>query len=85
MHASAPVPRSRAEAVAPFAQGLTASLRGELRGWALLAVGSLAVAGALALLLGLGRAPNAQAYLPWDLATFFNTALVTHVVFSVVI
>lgn len=85
MYASAPVPRSRAEVVAPFAQGLTASLRGELRGWALLAVGSLAVAGALALLLGLGRAPNAQAFLPWDLATFFNTALVTHVVFSVVI
>ncbi len=85
MHASAPVQRSRAEALAPFAQGLTESLRGELRGWALLAVGSLAMAGALALLLGLGRAPNAQAYLPWDLATFFNTALVTHVVFSVVI
>lgn len=85
MQASSIIQRSRAEAVAPYARGLTESLRGELRGWALLAIGSLAVAGALALLLGLARAPNAQAYLPWDLATFFKTALVTHVVFSVVI
>lgn len=78
-----PVPRSAAESLAPYA--LPPELKAEMRGWALLAVGALAVAGGLALLLGLSRAPGAQAVLPWDLATFFRTALVTHVVYSVVI
>jgi cytochrome c oxidase subunit I len=55
--------------------------RTELRGWALLAIGSLAVAGALALLLGLSRTPRAQDWLPWG-PHFFYRALVTHVVLS---
>lgn len=78
-----PLLRSPAEALAPYV--LSPELKGELRGWALLAVGSLAVAGGLALLLGLSRVPGAGHFLPWDLETFFRTALVTHVVYSVVI
>ncbi|MBC7952739.1 MAG: hypothetical protein H7Z12_13095 [Rhodospirillaceae bacterium] len=55
--------------------------RTELRGWLLLALGALAVAGALALLLALSRAPGAQNWLPWG-PDFFHKGLVTHVVFS---
>ncbi|RAU21218.1 hypothetical protein CU669_14825 [Paramagnetospirillum kuznetsovii] len=55
--------------------------RAEMRGWVLLAVGSLAVAGTLALLLGLSRTPKVQDWLPWG-PHFFYRALVTHVVLS---
>jgi cytochrome c oxidase subunit 1 len=55
--------------------------RAELRGWALLAVGALAVAGGLALLLAASRTPGLQDRLPWG-ADFFHKGLVTHVVFS---
>ena len=55
--------------------------RFELRGWALLAVGALAIAGTLALLLGLSRTPRIQDWLPWG-PHFFYRALVTHVVLS---
>lgn len=55
--------------------------RAELRGWLLLALGALAVAGALALLLALSRTPGAQNWLPWG-PDFFHKGLVTHVVFS---
>lgn len=55
--------------------------RAELRGWLLLALGALAVAGALALLLALSRTPGAQNWLPWG-QDFFHKGLVTHVVFS---
>lgn len=51
------------------------------RGWALLGVAALAMAGALALLLALSRTPGVQDWLPWD-AGFFHRGLVTHVVFS---
>ncbi|HSV28755.1 MAG TPA: cytochrome C oxidase subunit I [Candidatus Omnitrophota bacterium] len=60
---------------------LHATARAALRGWALLAVGALAVAGALALLLALSRTPGVQHWLPWG-ADFFHKGLVTHVVFS---
>ena len=60
---------------------LTPARRSELRGWALLAIGSLAVAGTLALLLGLSRTPKVQDWLPWG-PHFFYRALVTHVVLS---
>ena len=60
---------------------LAPSRRSELRGWALLAIGSLAVAGTLALLLGLSRTPKVQDWLPWG-PHFFYRALVTHVVLS---
>jgi hypothetical protein len=55
--------------------------RAELRGWALLAVGALAMAGTLALLLGLSRTPRIQDWLPWG-PHFFYRALVTHVILS---
>lgn len=53
----------------------------EIKGWALLAVGALAVAGVLALLLAFSRTPHIQDMLPWD-DGFFHRGLVTHVVFS---
>jgi hypothetical protein len=55
--------------------------RAELRGWALLALGSLAVAGALALVLGLSRTPRIGDWFPSG-QHFFYRALVTHVVLS---
>jgi len=57
------------------------SARAELRGWLLLGLGALAVAGALALGLALSRTPWAQDWLPWG-GDFFHKGLVTHVVFS---
>ena len=60
-------------------------LRVELFGWAALAVGSLAVAGALAVLLVLARVPQTQVFLPWSWQSFFYTALVTHVILSFVV
>ncbi|NKD77886.1 hypothetical protein HEQ60_08965 [Haematospirillum sp. H1815] len=58
------------------------SLRSETRYWVLLSLSSLALAGGLALLLALSRTPGVQEYLP---VHFFRAALVTHVIFSVVI
>lgn len=55
--------------------------RAELRGWLLLALGALAVAGVLALALAASRTPGVQDHLPWG-ADFFHRGLVTHVVFS---
>jgi hypothetical protein len=52
-----------------------------LKGWIGLAAGSLAVAGALALLLAASRTPKVQDLLPWG-PEFFHKGLVTHVVFS---
>lgn len=65
------------------ALGLTA--RGELRDWTYLALGSLAIAGMLALLLASARTPVLQDLLPWPWQTFFRKALVTHVVFSFIV
>jgi hypothetical protein len=64
---------------------LSPALRAELYGWALLAIGSLAMAGALALLLVLSRVPQTQVLLPWSWQSFFYTALVTHVILSFVV
>lgn len=60
---------------------LSPARRTELRGWALLAVGALAIAGVLALLLALSRTPRVGTWLPWG-ETFFYRALITHVVLS---
>lgn len=65
--------------------GLDAAARRVLAGWLLLAVGSLAVAGALALLLALSRTPHVQDWLPWPWESFFRKALVAHVVFAFVV
>lgn len=54
----------------------------EVRGWAILAVTALALAGLLALLLALSRTPHLQDWLPWS-AAFFYRALITHVVLSI--
>lgn len=62
-----------------------ALLRRELHGWALLSVAALAIAGMLVLLIVPARTPVVQDLLPWDPNVFFRQALVTHVVFSVVI
>lgn len=56
----------------------------ELRAWAQVAVATLALAGVMALLLALSRAPVVQDLLPWDGQSFFRKALVTHVVYSFV-
>jgi cytochrome c oxidase subunit 1 len=53
----------------------------ETRAWLLLAVGALAVAGGLALVLAVSRAPGAEHWLPSG-PDFFRRTLVTHVVFS---
>ncbi|MHA1597804.1 MAG: cbb3-type cytochrome c oxidase subunit I [Alphaproteobacteria bacterium] len=56
----------------------------ELRGWAGLAMLSLAIAGVFALLLALSRTPGVQDVFPWPL-DFFQKGLVIHVVFSFVV
>lgn len=76
------VPPPGTAATTPDAAPPAAAL---LRGWGLLAAGSLAVAGGLALLLALSRTPGAQDLLPWPWQDFFPRALVTHVVFSFVV
>lgn len=62
-----------------------AQLRGELYGWASVSIASLAIAGLFVLLIVPARTPVLQDLLPWDPNVFFRQALVTHVVFSVVI
>ncbi|MBT4890252.1 MAG: hypothetical protein HON65_11940 [Rhodospirillales bacterium] len=59
-------------------------LTGELRGWALLGIGSLALAGVFALLLALSRVPGIENTFPWPLG-FFEKGLVIHVIFSFVV
>lgn len=60
--------------------GLDQAERRLLAGWMLLAVGALPAPGILALSLALARAPGAETWFPWPWASFFRTALVTHVV-----
>ena len=55
-----------------------------LRGWAGLAILSLALAGIFALLLAVSRIPEVENTLLWPL-DFFNKGLVIHVVFSFVV
>ncbi len=55
-----------------------------LRGWAGLAILSLAIAGVFALLLAFSRIPGVENVLPWPL-DFFNKGLVIHVVFSFIV
>ncbi|MDR3440282.1 cbb3-type cytochrome c oxidase subunit I [Telmatospirillum sp.] len=65
--------------------GFDQTTRRILAGWLFLAIGSLAVAGGLALLLALARTPHAQDWLPWPWESFFRKALVAHVVFAFVV
>lgn len=64
--------------------GATSALAGELRGWAWIAVGALAVAGVFALLLALSRVPGMDKAPLWPI-DFFYKGLVIHVIFSLVI
>ena len=66
------------------ADDLGSALRGELRGWCGIAVGSLAIAGVFAFLLALSRIPGIESFFSWPLG-FFHKGLVIHVVFSFVI
>jgi cytochrome c oxidase subunit I len=58
--------------------------REELRGWAALAIGSLALAGIMAVLIAVSRIPGIQAFGLWPL-DFFAKGLVIHVIFSLVV
>ena len=60
------------------------ALSGELKGWAWIAVGALALAGIFALLLALSRVPGMDKAPLWPIG-FFYKGLVIHVVFSLVI
>lgn len=75
----------RTSYLADTSRTLTPALRRELRGWSGLAVAALAVAGILALLLAVARTPKLQDLLPWPWQDFFHKALITHVVFSIVV
>lgn len=61
-----------------------AVVRTELRSWALLAVGSLAIAGVFAFLLAVSRIPGSEKIVHWPME-FFSKGLVIHVVFSLVV
>ncbi len=56
----------------------------ELRAWAALAIGSLGLAGIMAVLLAVSRVPGIEAIAFWPL-DFFAKGLVIHVVFSLVV
>lgn len=60
------------------------SARSELRVWAGLAMGSLAVAGILAIMLAVSRLPGIERLLSWPI-DFFAKGLVIHVIFSLVV
>jgi len=58
--------------------------KSELRGWAGLAIGSLAIAGIFAFVVAGSRAPGIEKHAPWLVAHFYE-ALVIHVIFSFVV
>ncbi|TAL00520.1 MAG: hypothetical protein EPO08_13415 [Rhodospirillaceae bacterium] len=66
-----------------FAGKLTPQLRYELQGWVLLSLAALGLAGVLALMLSLARAPGAE-ILPFLDQVFFRRVLVVHVTFAFV-
>ncbi len=61
-----------------------ARILAELRSWALLAVGSLGIAGFFAFLLAVSRIPGSEGLVRWPFE-FFSKGLVIHVVFSLVV
>ena len=60
------------------------SAKAELRGWAGLAIGSLAVAGIFAILIAVSRIPGIEKLGIWPL-DFFQKGLIIHVIFSFVV
>ncbi len=59
-------------------------MAGDVRAWAGLGIGALALAGVLALLLAVSRIPGIEDTFPWPIG-FFEKGLVIHVVFSFVV
>jgi cytochrome c oxidase subunit I len=68
-----------------FAGRLSDDLLWELKGWVILPVAALAIAGLMAILVALLRVPGAEAILPWTSQTFFVKGLIAHVTFAFVI
>lgn len=58
--------------------------REELRAWAALAIGSLALAGMMAVIVAVSRIPGIDTFSIWPL-DFFRRGLVIHVIFSIVV
>jgi len=56
----------------------------QMASWALLAAGSLAIAGVFAFLLAVSRIPGSEKIVHWPME-FFSKGLVIHVVFSLVV
>lgn len=67
-----------------YRQGLNDQAKSEIRIWALLGAGSLALAGVFALLLAFSRIPGSEKLIGWP-AGFFAKGLVIHVIFSFVV
>ena len=63
----------------------TGYLASELRGWVILPLAALGLAGFMALLLAVARVPGAEFLLPWTGQTFFQKGLVAHVTFAFVV
>ena len=61
-----------------------AHMTAEVRAWAGLGIGALALAGVFALLLAISRMPGIESTFPWPIG-FFEKGLVIHVVFSFVV
>ena len=68
-----------------FAGKLTADLRVELHGWTVLPLAALALAGVLALMLGLAHTPGVENIFSWTGQTFFQKLIVVHVTFAFVV
>ncbi len=68
-----------------FAGKLTADLRAELHGWTVLPLAALALAGVLALMLGLAHTPGVENIFSWTGQTFFQKLIVVHVTFAFVV
>ncbi len=58
--------------------------REELRAWAALAIGSLALAGVMAVIVAVSRIPGIDSLGFWPL-DFFRRGLVVHVIFSLIV
>ncbi|NQV44053.1 MAG: hypothetical protein HQ501_04070, partial [Rhodospirillales bacterium] len=73
------------DSLAAFHEALhRTQMASEVRAWAGLGIGALALAGVLALLLAVSRIPGIEDTFPWPLG-FFQKGLVIHVVFSFVV
>ncbi len=83
MYSPPPTVKSFTDLQSNFA-GQNYTARGELRGWALLGIGVLALAGLMALLIAVSRIPGIENINIWPIG-FFKKGLVAHVIFSFVV